>query len=728
MKAAFKTVFAYVLAVAIIGVFVSMILAITELLFTIIDLLILKWNNQEDMFFISTLYKALALCLMGTGLAFLAKSTIGLTIGGIKGAFKGAAQLGSGLAKTLNFTNASASSAKDFIRKNGGLVGAFNALDGKKLNQVGRSLRRMGINNKGFNKLVRAKNRKDAFDELGDIVHKGSDGKEDAALMDKERISSGFNLDALQKDAEYVSTADSESVSEKERIEKQPDFNINIVQAAQSNADQVGFNNVEDGLSVPYIHADNLILPNGFPIEELIDSVSAYNGETKRHVLEAGQELGALDAQAKDIADESRENNQELALYRGDIPGQELQDRAMNVSRTSTENSNFFNGSTADQDVAAIPDAKAVSFVAASNGEIGIDDGVSSTWASQSATHMRMLQLGQAGLAAGTVSENDIAASAALSAPSELERLGDTIARNPMYGRIANRETTDSDYVDDTIIRMNHSDNFNNYVDGMNNPDIIDMTQDENGVFTATDLNANTNTTNSDLAHIGEEVAQQSNTQAAQQVQADNVAGVMNDQFGNTQPVIDQSVVVNNVVNNEYETHNNGINEQDIMKAMESGFNKTDMSDAFKGMLVGNMLGAAHNDAKVDLSEDTLMKMQRIQERVIAQDRKMNERQNNNLENMTNNGAQNVFDNSVNNVNNTFNANINKDIKDAASSYAKDYKSSNPSASEEEVADIKNQIMEAMSKASKRTIEQSEEREQREGLRRMKQQGNDGKA
>lgn len=736
MKQAFMTVLLYTIAVNLIGALVATVFSLVYLLFAIIDFLL---SSLGTMIFIIGLIKALSLL----GLTILLFKGLGLlTVAGgslLMKAFSGAKNLATGLAGGLNQVDTSGT--KESFKK---VANNIRDLDGRKVANMGRTLGRMGFRRAGRG-VRRAGNALSSADELQKISRKDNDGKDLSSLTKKDG-KRGIFPESLLKDDKKDLKDDKKDLkdnkekdsSEKVSSDKEKDIQrqggtINILNQA-ADPGQTGFNEADqDGAIIPYVIAENLMLANGLNSDDVVESVKAYNGNVRDHLDNADKELGHRDALASDASEELRSQNPEFFNAARELPGGESLNSAMNVSRTDEENSQFINHSTTGDDSdALIDDDKQARFISGANGTI--DKAVAEEYAQQSSDRLNAVAAGMAGMAAGSTDQSAINAAEELETANNSEHYTDTLHRNPIHGKVASKELTETNgVVDDEDVLLDDPEAALRYKNNMKSGEIIDLKENENGTFTAEEYEA---------ASTLEPLTQSSTAMPAQEEnvvstgQSDNVAQPENATQQTGTGSVQNITQVNNYGNNEQGNNNDNVTNSDLLNAMEDGIqdmnSKPDMSTLTAAMASSVAASSffKDEDKNMEFSDDTISRLEDMITKTNDQDRIKDRREAQRLISDNSDSNQNPLTSSSQGTTNI--SNINTNINNTVKSAASDIKNSNPDISDNELTNIREDLRKTLNQAvnlnNRRKIQEEAERELNNGMERMKNSKNDGKA
>lgn len=709
MKQAFMTVLLYTIAVNLIGALVATVFSLIYLLFSIIDFLL---ASLSTMLFITGLIKALSLL----GLTYLLVKGLGMmAVAGssmMMKAFSGVKSLTSGLAGGLNQIDTS--STKDSFKK---VANNIRDLDGRKVSNMGRTLGRMGFRKAG-NTVRRAGNTLSSVDELKKISRKDNDGKD--VSMTKKDDKRGVFPETLLKDSKQEKDKDSEKVNkDKESDTSVQSAGINVIHQA-ANIGQTGFNETgEDGAIIPYVVAENLMLANGLDSDDVVESVKSYNGDVREHLEKDADELGRKDAIANDAAEELRSNNPEYFSAARELPGGESLNSSMNVSRTDEENSQFINQASNGRDSNAIVDEeKQARYASDTNGIV--DGEVAKEFAQNAQDRLNTVAGGMAGMASGSTDKSAINAAEELETANNSEHYTDTLHRNPIHGKVASKDLTDAEgTVDDQDVLLADPEAALRYKNNMKSGDIIDLKENADGVFTAEEYEAASNL---------QPLAQP--TSVTQQ--ADGVS-----QQGGITSV--QNVTQ---VNNFGDSSDDKVSNSDLLNAMEDGVasrNKQADTAAIAAAMSSSVAASSYfkdSDRKMEFSDETINRLENMMTKTNDQDRVRDRRD---MQRLLDDNAKRNSNNSTlasekqenNNTTNNTN-NINTSINNTVNSAASDIKNSNPDISDQDLDSIRSELNDTLSQAvnlnNRRKIEEEREREIANGLERMNDNKNNGKA
>lgn len=736
MKQAFMTVLLYTIAVNLIGALVATVFSLVYLLFAIIDFLL---SSLGTMIFIIGLIKALSLL----GLTILLFKGLGLlTVAGgslLMKAFSGAKNLATGLAGGLNQVDTSGT--KESFKK---VANNIRDLDGRKVANMGRTLGRMGFRRAGRG-VRRAGNALSSADELQKISRKDNDGKDLSSLTKKDG-KRGIFPESLLKDDKKDLKDDKKDLkdnkekdsSEKVSSDKEKDIQrqggtINILNQA-ADPGQTEFNEADqDGAIIPYVIAENLMLANGLNSDDVVESVKAYNGNVRDHLDNADKELGHRDALASDASEELRSQNPEFFNAARELPGGESLNSAMNVSRTDEENSQFINHSTTGDDSdALIDDDKQARFISGANGTI--DKAVAEEYAQQSSDRLNAVAAGMAGMAAGSTDQSAINAAEELETANNSEHYTDTLHRNPIHGKVASKELTETNgVVDDEDVLLDDPEAALRYKNNMKSGEIIDLKENENGTFTAEEYEA---------ASTLEPLTQSSTAMPAQEEnvvstgQSDNVAQPENATQQTGTGSVQNITQVNNYGNNEQGNNNDNVTNSDLLNAMEDGIqdmnSKPDMSTLTAAMASSVAASSffKDEDKNMEFSDDTINRLEDMITKTNDQDRIKDRREAQRLISDNSDSSHNPLTSSSQETTNI--SNINTNINNTVKSAASDIKNSNPDISDNELNNIREDLRKTLNQAvnlnNRRKIQEEAERELNNGMERMKNSKNDGKA
>lgn len=725
MKQAFMTVLLYTIAVNLIGALVATVFSFIYLIFSIIDFLLSTMGST--MIYIIGAVKALSL----VGLIWLLAKGLGMmaTVGGsmMMKAFSGVKSLATGLASGLNQIDTSGT--KDSFKK---VANNIRDLDGRKVSNMGRTLGRMGFRRAGST-VRRAGNALSSADELGKISRKDNDGKEVSSLTKKDNKRGLFPETLLKDDERNNKEKDS---TEKVHSSKEKDVagqgaNINILNQAATFG-QAGFHEADqEGALIPFVVAENLMLANGMNSDDLVESVKAYNGDVRDHLENNAGELGHRDALALEAAEELRSSNPEYFDAVKELPGGESLNSSMNVSRTDEENSHFINQSTNGKDSdALIDEEKQASYIANANGEVS--KAVAEEYAQQASDRLSTVASGMPGMASGSTDTSAIRAAEELETAMNSEHYTDTLYRNPVHGKVASRELTDIEgNVSDEDVLLADPEAALRYKDNMRSGEIIELRENEDGVFTAEEYDAAAN-----LEPLGE---------TAQPVK--EASSPATSVEPNTTQQGGTSSVQNITQVNNYETSEDSsdkVSNSDLLNAMEDGMenrNKNVDMNTLTTAMASSVAASSFfkdNDKNMEFSEETIHRLENMMNKTNDQDRIRDRKD---MQRLLDDNAK--RDNAINADNaslagssgtqeNTNINNINTNINNTVSSAASDIKNSNPDISDEELdnirEDLRNTLSQAVDLNNRRKIQEEAERELSSGLERMNKGKNDGKA
>lgn len=742
MKQAFMTVLLYTIAVNLIGALVATVFSLVYLLFAIIDFLL---SSLGTMIFIIGLIKALSLL----GLTILLFKGLGLlTVAGgslLMKAFSGAKNLATGLAGGLNQVDTSGT--KESFKK---VANNIRDLDGRKVANMGRTLGRMGFRRAGRG-VRRAGNALSSADELQKISRKDNDGKDLSSLTKKDG-KRGIFPESLLKDDKKDLKDDKKDLkdnkekdsSEKVSSDKEKDIQrqggtINILNQA-ADPGQTGFNEADqDGAIIPYVIAENLMLANGLNSDDVVESVKAYNGNVRDHLDNADKELGHRDALASDASEELRSQNPEFFNAARELPGGESLNSAMNVSRTDEENSQFINHSTTgDDNDALIDDDKQARFISGANGTI--DKAVAEEYAQQSSDRLNAVAAGMAGMAAGSTDQSAINAAEELETANNSEHYTDTLHRNPIHGKVASKELTETNgVVDDEDVLLDDPEAALRYKNNMKSGEIIDLKENENGTFTAEEYEAASTLeplTQSNTVMPAQEENVVSNGQSDSTGQLDNVAQPENATQQTGTGSVQNITQVNNYGNSEQGNNSDNVTNSDLLNAMEDGIqdmnNKPDMSTLTAAMASSVAASSffKDEDKNMEFSDDTINRLEDMITKTNDQDRIKDRREAQRLISDNSDSSHNPLTSSSQETTNI--SNINTNINNTVKSAASDIKNSNPDISDNELNNIREDLRKTLNQAvnlnNRRKIQEEAERELNNGMERMKNSKNDGKA
>lgn len=742
MKQAFMTVLLYTIAVNLIGALVATVFSLVYLLFAIIDFLL---SSLGTMIFIIGLIKALSLL----GLTILLFKGLGLlTVAGgslLMKAFSGAKNLATGLAGGLNQVDTSGT--KESFKK---VANNVRDLDGRKVANMGRTLGRMGFRRAGRG-VRRAGNALSSADELQKISRKDNDGKDLSSLTKKDG-KRGIFPESLLKDDKKDLKDDKNDLkdnkekdsSEKVSSDKEKDIQrqggtINILNQA-ADPGQTGFNEADqDGAIIPYVIAENLMLANGLNSDDVVESVKAYNGNVRDHLDNADKELGHRDALASDASEELRSQNPEFFNAARELPGGESLNSAMNVSRTDEENSQFINHSTTgDDNDALIDDDKQARFISGANGTI--DKAVAEEYAQQSSDRLNAVAAGMAGMAAGSTDQSAINAAEELETANNSEHYTDTLHRNPIHGKVASKELTETNgVVDDEDVLLDDPEAALRYKNNMKSGEIIDLKENENGTFTAEEYEAASTLeplTQSNTVMPAQEENVVSTGQSDSTGQLDNVAQPENATQQTGTGSVQNITQVNNYGNSEQGNNSDNVTNSDLLNAMEDGIqdmnNKPDMSTLTAAMASSVAASSffKDEDKNMEFSDDTINRLEDMITKTNDQDRIKDRREAQRLISDNSDSSHNPLTSSSQET--THISNINTNINNTVKSAASDIKNSNPDISDNELNNIREDLRKTLNQAvnlnNRRKIQEEAERELNNGMERMKNSKNDGKA
>ena len=729
MKQAFMTVLLYTIAVNLIGALVATVFSLVYLLFAIIDFLL---SSLGTMIFIIGLIKALSLF----GLTILLFKGLGLlTVAGgslLMKAFSGAKNLATGLAGGLSQIDPSGT--KESFKK---VANNVRDLDGRKVANMGRSLGRMGFRRAGRG-VRRAGNALSSADELQKISRKDNDGKDLSSLTKKDGKRGIFPESLLKDDKKDLKDNKEKDSSEKVSSDKEKDIQrqggtINILNQA-ADPGQTGFNEADqDGAIIPYVIAENLMLANGLNSDDVVESVKAYNGNVRDHLDNADKELGHRDALASDASEELRSQNPEFFNAARELPGGESLNSAMNVSRTDEENSQFINHSTTgDDNDALIDDDKQARFISGANGTI--DKAVAEEYAQQSSDRLNAVAAGMAGMAAGSTDQSAINAAEELETANNSEHYTDTLHRNPIHGKVASKELTETNgVVDDEDVLLDDPEAALRYKNNMKSGEIIDLKENENGTFTAEEYEA---------ASTLEPLTQSNTVMPVQEEnvvstgQSDNVAQPENATQQTGTGSVQNITQVNNYGNSEQGNNSDNVTNSDLLNAMEDGIqdmnNKPDMSTLTAAMASSVAASSffKDEDKNMEFSDDTINRLEDMITKTNDQDRIKDRREAQKLISDNSDSSHNPLTSSSQETTNI--SNINTNINNTVKSAASDIKNSNPDISDNELNNIREDLRKTLNQAvnlnNRRKIQEEAERELNNGMERMKNSKNDGKA
>ena len=729
MKQAFMTVLLYTIAVNLIGALVATVFSLVYLLFAIIDFLL---SSLGTMIFIIGLIKALSLL----GLTILLFKGLGLlTVAGgslLMKAFSGAKNLATGLAGGLNQVDTSGT--KDSFKK---VANNIRDLDGRKVANMGRTLGRMGFRRAGRG-VRRAGNALSSADELQKISRKDNDGKDVSSLTKKDGKRGVFPESLLKDDKKDLKDNKEKDSSEKVSSDKEKDIQrqggtINILNQA-ADPGQTGFNEADqDGTIIPYVIAENLMLANGLNSDDVVESVKAYNGNVRDHLDNADKELGHRDALASDASEELRSQNPEFFNAARELPGGESLNSAMNVSRTDEENSQFINHSTTGDDSdALIDDDKQARFISGANGTI--DKAVAEEYAQQSSDRLNAVAAGMAGMAAGSTDQSAINAAEELETANNSEHYTDTLHRNPIHGKVASKELTETNgVVGDEDVLLDDPEAALRYKNNMKSGEIIDLKENENGTFTAEEYEA---------ASTLEPLTQSSTVTPAQEEnvvstgQSDNVTQPENATQQTGTGSVQNITQVNNYGNSDQGNNNDNVTNSDLLNAMEDGIqdmnSRPDMSTLTAAMASSVAASSffKDEDKNMEFSDDTINRLEDMITKTNDQDRIKDRREAQRLISDNSDSSHNPLTSSSQETTNI--SNINTNINNTVKSAASDIKNSNPDISDNDLNNIREDLRKTLNQAvnlnNRRKIQEEAERELNNGMERMKNSKNDGKA
>ena len=729
MKQAFMTVLLYTIAVNLIGALVATVFSLVYLLFAIIDFLL---SSLGTMIFIIGLIKALSLL----GLTILLFKGLGLlTVAGgslLMKAFSGAKNLATGLAGGLNQVDTSGT--KDSFKK---VANNIRDLDGRKVANMGRTLGRMGFRRAGRG-VRRAGNALSSADELQKISRKDNDGKDVSSLTKKDGKRGVFPESLLKDDKKDLKDNKEKDSSEKVSSDKEKDIQrqggtINILNQA-ADPGQTGFNEADqDGTIIPYVIAENLMLANGLNSDDVVESVKAYNGNVRDHLDNADKELGHRDALAADASEELRSQNPEFFNAARELPGGESLNSAMNVSRTDEENSQFINHSTTGDDSdALIDDDKQARFISGANGTI--DKAVAEEYAQQSSDRLNAVAAGMAGMASGSTDQSAINAAEELETANNSEYYTDTLHRNPIHGKVASKELTETNgVVDDEDVLLDDPEAALRYKNNMKSGEIIDLKENDNGTFTAEEYEA---------ASTLEPLTQSSTVIPEQEEnvvstgQSDNVAQPENATQQTGTGSVQNITQVNNYGNSDQGNNNDNVTNSDLLNAMEDGIqdmnSRPDMSTLTAAMASSVAASSffKDEDKNMEFSDDTINRLEDMITKTNDQDRIKDRREAQRLISDNSDSSHNPLTSSSQETTNI--SNINTNINNTVKSAASDIKNSNPDISDNDLNNIREDLRKTLNQAvnlnNRRKIQEEAERELNNGMERMKNSKNDGKA
>ena len=723
------TVLLYTIAVNLIGALVATVFSLVYLLFAIIDFLL---SSLGTMIFIIGLIKALSLF----GLTILLFKGLGLlTVAGgslLMKAFSGAKNLATGLAGGLSQIDPSGT--KESFKK---VANNVRDLDGRKVANMGRSLGRMGFRRAGRG-VRRAGNALSSADELQKISRKDNDGKDVSSLTKKDGKRGIFPESLLKDDKKDLKDNKEKDSSEKASSDKEKDIQrqggtINILNQA-ADPGQTGFNEADqDGTIIPYVIAENLMLANGLNSDDVVESVKAYNGNVRDHLDNADKELGHRDALASDASEELRSQNPEFFNAARELPGGESLNSAMNVSRTDEENSQFINHSTTGDDSdALIDDDKQARFISGANGTI--DKAVAEEYAQQSSDRLNAVAAGMAGMASGSTDQSAINAAEELETANNSEYYTDTLHRNPIHGKVASKELTETNgVVDDEDVLLDDPEAALRYKNNMKSGEIIDLKENENGTFTAEEYEA---------ASTLEPLTQSSTVIPEQEEnvvstgQSDNVAQPENATQQTGTGSVQNITQVNNYGNSDQGNNNDNVTNSDLLNAMEDGIqdmnSRPDMSTLTAAMASSVAASSffKDEDKNMEFSDDTINRLEDMITKTNDQDRIKDRREEQRLISDNSDSSHNPLTSSSQETTNI--SNINTNINNTVKSAASDIKNSNPDISDNDLNNIREDLRKTLNQAvnlnNRRKIQEEAERELNNGMERMKNSKNDGKA
>jgi len=729
MKQAFMTVLLYTIAVNLIGALVATVFSLVYLLFAIIDFLL---SSLGTMIFIIGLIKALSLF----GLTILLFKGLGLlTVAGgslLMKAFSGAKNLATGLAGGLSQIDPSGT--KESFKK---VANNVRDLDGRKVANMGRTLGRMGFRRAGRG-VRRAGNALSSADELQKISRKDNDGKDVSSLTKKDGKRGIFPESLLKDDKKDLKDNKEKDSSEKVSSDKEKDIQrqggtINILNQA-ADPGQTGFNEADqDGTIIPYVIAENLMLANGLNSDDVVESVKAYNGNVRDHLDNADKELGHRDALASDASEELRSQNPEFFNAARELPGGESLNSAMNVSRTDEENSQFINHSTTGDDSdALIDDDKQARFISGANGTI--DKAVAEEYAQQSSDRLNAVAAGMAGMASGSTDQSAINAAEELETANNSEYYTDTLHRNPIHGKVASKELTETNgVVDDEDVLLDDPEAALRYKNNMKSGEIIDLKENENGTFTAEEYEA---------ASTLEPLTQSSTVIPEQEEnvvstgQSDNIAQPENATQQTGTGSVQNITQVNNYGNSDQGNNNDNVTNSDLLNAMEDGIqdmnSRPDMSTLTAAMASSVAASSffKDEDKNMEFSDDTINRLEDMITKTNDQDRIKDRREEQRLISDNSDSSHNPLTSSSQETTNI--SNINTNINNTVKSAASDIKNSNPDISDNDLNNIREDLRKTLNQAvnlnNRRKIQEEAERELNNGMERMKNSKNDGKA
>lgn len=723
------TVLLYTIAVNLIGALVATVFSLVYLLFAIIDFLL---SSLGTMIFIIGLIKALSLF----GLTILLFKGLGLlTVAGgslLMKAFSGAKNLATGLAGGLSQIDPSGT--KESFKK---VANNVRDLDGRKVANMGRTLGRMGFRRAGRG-VRRAGNALSSADELQKISRKDNDGKDVSSLTKKDGKRGIFPESLLKDDKKDLKDNKEKDSSEKVSSDKEKDIQrqggtINILNQA-ADPGQTGFNEADqDGTIIPYVIAENLMLANGLNSDDVVESVKAYNGNVRDHLDNADKELGHRDALASDASEELRSQNPEFFNAARELPGGESLNSAMNVSRTDEENSQFINHSTTGDDSdALIDDDKQARFISGANGTI--DKAVAEEYAQQSSDRLNAVAAGMAGMASGSTDQSAINAAEELETANNSEYYTDTLHRNPIHGKVASKELTETNgVVDDEDVLLDDPEAALRYKNNMKSGEIIDLKENENGTFTAEEYEA---------ASTLEPLTQSSTVIPEQEEnvvstgQSDNIAQPENATQQTGTGSVQNITQVNNYGNSDQGNNNDNVTNSDLLNAMEDGIqdmnSRPDMSTLTAAMASSVAASSffKDEDKNMEFSDDTINRLEDMITKTNDQDRIKDRREEQRLISDNSDSSHNPLTSSSQETTNI--SNINTNINNTVKSAASDIKNSNPDISDNDLNNIREDLRKTLNQAvnlnNRRKIQEEAERELNNGMERMKNSKNDGKA
>ena len=717
MKQAFMTVLLYTIAVNLIGALVATVFSLVYLLFAIIDFLL---SSLGTMIFIIGLIKALSLF----GLTILLFKGLGLlTVAGgslLMKAFSGAKNLATGLAGGLSQIDPSGT--KESFKK---VANNVRDLDGRKVANMGRTLGRMGFRRAGRG-VRRAGNALSSADELQKISRKDNDGKDVSSLTKKDGKRGIFPESLLKDDKKDLKDNKEKDSSEKVSSDKEKDIQrqggtINILNQA-ADPGQTGFNEADqDGTIIPYVIAENLMLANGLNSDDVVESVKAYNGNVRDHLDNADKELGHRDALASDASEELRSQNPEFFNAARELPGGESLNSAMNVSRTDEENSQFINHSTTGDDSdALIDDDKQARFISGANGTI--DKAVAEEYAQQSSDRLNAVAAGMAGMASGSTDQSAINAAEELETANNSEYYTDTLHRNPIHGKVASKELTETNgVVDDEDVLLDDPEAALRYKNNMKSGEIIDLKENENGTFTAEEYEA---------ASTLEPLTQSSTVIPEQEEnvvstgQSDNIAQPENATQQTGTGSVQNITQVNNYGNSDQGNNNDNVTNSDLLNAMEDGIqdmnSRPDMSTLTAAMASSVAASSffKDEDKNMEFSDDTINRLEDMITKTNDQDRIKDRREEQRLISDNSDSSHNPLTSSSQETTNI--SNINTNINNTVKSAASDIKNSNPDISDNDLNNIREDLRKTLNQAvnlnNRRKIQEEAERELNNGM------------